>query len=281
LLAFRVESGDSVLKEHLLTTSKKATYVSKEIQNELIQLCGNEILKHIVRKVRAAKYFAIIADETSDSSPREQLFLCIRYVDEKLNDNNEAVAILKEEFVCFIGMDDLSANSVATQILAKITEMGLNIENCVGQGYDGTSAMSGHKTGVQVLIREKASAAVYVHCASHCLNLVLNHSSQQLPIRNMFTTLSDVINFFNYSPKRRDKLDVNLLTSCETRFIQRHDAIMRFADNFDVVLSALQDISKDADIDAKTRTKAMSLINAISSSSFVVSLAAVAEVRFV
>jgi len=49
---------------------------------------------------------------------------------------------------------------------------------------------------------------------------------------------------------------------------------MRFADNFDVVLSVLPDISKDADIDAKTRTKAMSLINAISSSSFVVSAAA-------
>jgi len=53
---------------------------------------------------------------------------------------------------------------------------------------------------------------------------------------------------------------------------------MHFADNFDVVLSALQDISKDADIDAKTRTKAMSLINAISSSSFVVSLAAAKKV---
>jgi len=79
--------------------------------------------------------------------------------------------------------------------------------------------------------------------ASHCLNLVLNHSSQQPPIRNMFTTLSNVINFFDDSPKRRDKLDVNRLTFCETRFIQRHDATMRFADNFGVVLSALQDIS--------------------------------------
>jgi len=49
---------------------------------------------------------------------------------------------------------------------------------------------------------------------------------------------------------------------------------MRFADYFDVVLSALQDISKDADIDAKTRTKAMYLINAISSSFSVESLAA-------
>jgi len=59
--------------------------------------------------------------------------------------------------------------------------------------------LSGHKSGVQDLIREKVSAAVYVHCASHCLNLVLNHCSQQPPIRNMFTTLSNVINVFNDS----------------------------------------------------------------------------------
>ena len=117
-------------------------------------------------------------------------------------------------------MNDLSAKSVATQILAKINVLGLDIANCVGQGYDGAFAMSGHKSGVQVLVREKASVAVYVHCASHCLNLVLNHSSQQPPIRNMFTTLSDCTNFFNDSPKRRDKLDVNPLTFCERRFIQ-------------------------------------------------------------
>jgi hypothetical protein len=194
------------------------------------------------------------------------------------NKTSMLLSFVSSVIFCSFVKYDLSANSVATQIIAKIKELGLNIENCVGQGYDGASAMSGHKSGVQVLIREKASAAVYVHCASHCLNLVLNHSSQQPPIRNMFPTLSEVINFFNDSPKRRDKLDVNLPTFCETRFVQRHAAIMRFADNFDVVLNALQDISKDADIDAKTRTKAMPLINASSSSSFVVSLAAAKKV---
>ena len=56
------------------------------------------------------------------------------------------------------------------------------------------------------------------------------------------------------------------------------DAILRFADNFDVVLSALQDIAEDAEMDAKPKTKAMSLINAISSSSFAFSLAAAKKV---
>jgi len=78
--------------------------------------------------------------------------------------------------------------------------------------YDGASYMSGHISGGQVLIREKAPVALYVHCVSHCLNLVLNHGSLQPMIRNMFTTLSDVINFINDSLKRHDKLIVNHLT---------------------------------------------------------------------
>lgn len=266
LLAFRVESGDEILKTHLSTASKKATYISKETQNDLIQLCGAEIANQIANQVKAAKYFAIIADETTDSSHREQLCLCIRYVD-------ESHATVREEFLAFIGMNDLSAQSIANEILARIGELGLQIENCIGQGYDGAAAMSGHISGVQVLIRKEAPTAIYVHCASHCLNLVLNHSSQVVPIRNMFTTLSEVIHFFNDSTKRRGMLDINLLTYCDTRFIQRHDAILRFTDNFEAVHSALNHISESADMDAKTKARALSLISAISSSSFIVSLA--------
>ena len=75
------------MKDHLTSPSKKATYISKDIQNELIQLFGAEISGHIVKKVKAAKYFAIIADETTDSSHREQLCLCIRYIDEHFATN--------------------------------------------------------------------------------------------------------------------------------------------------------------------------------------------------
>lgn len=63
-----------------------------------------------------------------------------------------------------------------------------------------------------------------------------------------------------------------------SRFIQRHDAILRFTDNFEAVHSALSHISESADIDAKTKAKALSLICAISSSSFIVSLAAAHKV---
>ena len=47
--------------------------------------------------------------------------------------------------------------------------------NCVGQGYDGASVVSGHLNGVQKKLPEKtgASMAYYVHCFCHRLNLVI------------------------------------------------------------------------------------------------------------
>ena len=45
LLAFRVDSGDNVLKEHFLTAPRNAQYTSQMIQNDLIALIGKYIQK--------------------------------------------------------------------------------------------------------------------------------------------------------------------------------------------------------------------------------------------
>jgi hypothetical protein len=107
LLAYLVDSGDNTPKEHLVTASKKATYISKVTQNELIELCADEMLKQIVREIKAAIFFAVIADETTDTSGQEQLCLCVRYVDQ-----TSSSVTVKEEFVGFMNMEDLSAESV-------------------------------------------------------------------------------------------------------------------------------------------------------------------------
>ena len=78
--------------------------------------------------------------------------------------------------------------------------MGLLIENCVEQYYDGASVMAGYKGGVQAFIREKVPSAIYVHCASHALNLLLNHGSDVIEIQNVFKIVSDAINFVNDLP---------------------------------------------------------------------------------
>lgn len=169
---------------------------------------------------------------------------------------------------------DFSGNSSA------LTELDFDANNWVGQRYDGAANMSGHISGVQARIREKTPMAVYVHCASHCLNLVPNHSLQLPPVTNMFGTLSEVLNIFNDFPKHWHTdicLVFNLLTFWETRFIQRHDAILQFSNNFNDVANTLKEIAKSITMDAKTKAAA-SLMHAISRPAFLVSLAAAKKV---
>jgi hypothetical protein len=47
----------------------------------------------------------------------------------------------------------------------------------ISLGFDGCSTMAGKDTGVQQRIWEKYPKAVYFHCASHRLNLVVNDLS--------------------------------------------------------------------------------------------------------
>ena len=49
LLNFRAEAGDLVLKEHLEKAAGNALYISKTIQNEMIEICGDIICGDIIR----------------------------------------------------------------------------------------------------------------------------------------------------------------------------------------------------------------------------------------
>jgi len=67
---------------HLRNSALNATYISPQIQNEIISACNDLILAKLVAQVNAAKCFSILADETADVSGTEQFSLYVRYVDE-------------------------------------------------------------------------------------------------------------------------------------------------------------------------------------------------------
>lgn len=76
-----------ILKAHLENATYTAKYLSPDIQNELIELAGEEVLSSILSNARNAKWFSIMADECADVSNIEQMAICIRYVNED-NDVN-------------------------------------------------------------------------------------------------------------------------------------------------------------------------------------------------
>ena len=245
--------SDSNLAKHLENAPKNATYRSKTIQNQIINVVGDKITDEIVKGVKESKFFSVLADEATDVSNKEQMSLVLRYVDENLK--------VKEDFVKFIHCDTgFSGEQLAMKILEEIEKLGLSMDNCRGQGYDGAGAMAGKDRGVANRIVELFAKAIYMHCFSHILNLAVMKCVKIEMIKSMFEYCRVISDFFNNSPKRsqffahvmkeeyRDmpgEKQKKLLKKCQTRWVERINALAVFLKCYTVTYNTLKRISNN------------------------------------
>ena len=75
---FRIDVWDTVLAEHLATADQNATYTSKTIQNQMIDILADQVRQKIVGNIEAAKWYTVVADEVTDVLNKEQLSLVLR-----------------------------------------------------------------------------------------------------------------------------------------------------------------------------------------------------------
>ena len=83
LVNLRICQRNKNLEEHLKTCSSREIYISKTTQNILLSCCSDAITETIIKRVNDTQYFSILCDEASDTSNKEQLSFCMRYVDKK------------------------------------------------------------------------------------------------------------------------------------------------------------------------------------------------------
>jgi hypothetical protein len=277
VLQYGIRSGDTVLANHFKEASKNATYTSKTIQNQLIEVIGDYIRGNIIGEIKEAKFYSVLCDEVSDVSNKEQLSLVLRFVDSH--------NCIREEFVDFITTDRITGEALAFKIKEKLINYGLDFQNCRGQGYDGASNMSARR-GVQGILMAENSKATYVHCSSHVLNLCIVQACSLQAIRNMNGTVTESSYFFSNSPKRQMFLErvvdkqtkvVKVKDLCRTRWIYRHEAYECFFELFSYLHTVMVAItSRDTaygimDWDANTIVTANGLLKMYCTFSFIYS----------
>ena len=221
-------------------------YTSKDTQNDIIKAAASCLLSVIVQEIKDAEYFAVIADETRDVSHVEQLSLCIRYIHSK-------DLVVKERFLKFADVHELHAEA----LVSTIVELGLDLNKCVAQCYNGASVMGGRVSGVQRWLQDiVGKGCIYIHCYAHRLNLVLVNVAHGIAeVSNFFGIMEAIYKFFSMSVLRHDALvksqrdqglrPIEIPRLSDTRWSCRYVAVKLYQTRYNCVLDALQMVISD------------------------------------
>ncbi|XP_052623338.1 uncharacterized protein LOC128128439 [Lactuca sativa] len=162
---------DLIMQEHIRRINDKEIhnhYLGHNMQNELISLLGEEVKTKIIKKVREAKYFSIILDCIPDTSHKEQMSIILQCLD-----LSTTPIEVKEYFLGFLVVDNTTGKDLYDAIVDEIKNIGLDINDVRGQGYDNGSNMKGKHQGIQKRLLDINPKAFYTPCGCHSLNLVI------------------------------------------------------------------------------------------------------------
>ena len=79
------------LKQYIMNKQ----YLSNDIVNEMIKLMSNVVVRQILSEIREATIYSIIADEATDITQKEQLWLTIRSVDNNFRIHKDLVELIQ------------------------------------------------------------------------------------------------------------------------------------------------------------------------------------------
>lgn len=288
---FLLAEYDDVLKQVVNLPQGTIKYLSPQIQNEIIDILGKNLEISLLKPVLESPFYSIIVDTTQDTAKVDQLSFTVRYVkihnSSFAGENSKCKTEIKivESFLGFCKVEGQSAEELTSQILNIISNFGLNIQKCRGQGYDGASTMSVIYSGVQTRIKEIEKNALYIHCAAHNLNLVINDAMSGVQeISNFFAILQEVYLFFGLSINRWNILThitgeskVTLKKLNPPRWAGRVLSCIGLKMRFLDVIKALDKINFES-LKKEERDQAFSLKKKIESFEFIVTLILVTKV---
>lgn len=252
----RLRAGDdSVLAEWL--SRKNDRYTSPECQNEILDIMAKSIMAELAEIVRRCRIFAIMADEVTDISNKEQLAVCFRSVD--------AEFVPHEYFVGLYEIDSIQAETITACLKDVMARMNLSVHLCRGQCYDGAANMCGARSGVATRIKQLEPRAHFTHCHAHALNLAVGDTIKRIKLlRHTMDTAFEISKLLRFSPKRdamflKIKNEVSpgttgFRTLCPTRWTVRAKSLQSIIDNYLVFMQLWEDAA-DSCHDSEARAR--------------------------
>ncbi|XP_053122763.1 zinc finger MYM-type protein 1-like isoform X2 [Hemicordylus capensis] len=224
---------DSELEAHLRrihTQEVRNPFLGKTIQNEIVQLLATQIKQKILALLKSAKYYSIILDCTPDGSHAEQMTLMVRFVTSAASSVSGPAAVdVREHFLGFIDIDT-AGPGMTNVLLQKLEEMGIDLVEMRGQGYDHGANVKAKNSGVQARLRELNPRAFFLPCHSHSLSLVVSDAASAcVEASECFNVIQSIFVFFSASACRWQILEQHLGTfplAMKTPSVERWESCM-------------------------------------------------------
>ncbi|XP_044355557.1 52 kDa repressor of the inhibitor of the protein kinase isoform X3 [Triticum aestivum] len=244
--------------------------LSPKIQRDITECFAKEVLGHVMKEIGNG-VFSLLVDECRDVSDKEQMAVVLRYLDK--------CGLVQEKFVGVVHVEETTSSYLKSCIDLLFSQLGLNLEQVRGQGYDGASNMSGEFNGLQAKIMNENKSAYYVHCFAHKLNLVVVAIAKKIfEVGDFFDMVSVLLNVVGASCKRKDQLrehhqeevrkaigcgeiatgtglnqELSLQRPGDTRWNSHYKTLLGLSKMFSSVVKVLEYVEKDGTDTGKRR----------------------------
>ena len=219
---------------------KTDKYASGDMQNEMVKVMALRVLREIAASIQTTPFFTVMVDETADISNVEQVVVCLRWVSETFE--------VQEDFVGLYEVASTRAETIYAAITDVLLRLNLALSRVRGQCYDGAATMSGAKSGVATRLRAAEPRAIFTHCYGHSLNLACCDTIKRCKLmKDAMDTTHEITKLIKKSPAREaifkqlkegmqmsDSPGIRIL--CPTRWTVRAEALKSILDNFNVLL---------------------------------------------
>ena len=90
---------------------------------------------------------------------------------------------------------EVRGDELKSKILETLPDAGFDMSYCREQGYDGATNMPSVRCGCASLITAEYPLAIYMHCACHKVNLVIQKTCSVQMVRNIMDTIKQLFYF--------------------------------------------------------------------------------------
>ena len=167
MVQLMMENGDEVRK-HLDTAPRNANYGSHVAKGGNLVAISLWVQQGILRPLKEAAFYSILADELTDIATIDELSICFRWVDS----SGSPV----DHFLGLVNLSACDAASIFAALKAFLADSDTDAGKRRGQGYDRVANFSGTKNGVQMCIR----TLHHKHCLCTVGNMFFSFAVFQL-----------------------------------------------------------------------------------------------------